>query len=585
MGAILSFLTYSPIPIVVIALIYLLSFLDWSDIFKSRNTVDLSNYAEMDITSFPNRPRQLDGRRWSNFREIKKNNENLVKDSCLWLDKFVISPTVPQEFYDYATGEIKRQKLVLPRVGLNQVETTLTQMIIGKTGCGKTVTIEDYMMQNRHDWISPTLFGGEFKIWARELIIDYKGTFSAKFYREGKDIIFNCYDARSQSWDIWTELEYHPTVISAFLKGIVTNKNGDGDKAKFFTGTASKVLEEKAFRVAIKYKKLTPFEKWSLFVEDVEAWIEEESNPQGNESLAKTLSLCVPPLKLLCYQSSIAKRFFTFEMDYFGKTGVTLYLGNNEKYKTDLDSIVAGFIDSAQLIHLGRAETGDDYSLYALEEGKRLNLLNLNSLFTGGRGRRACIILIIQYNDFHKQDEINLLLSSVETLMIFTIGDKEADHLSKLLGEVKYIEENISTSHSSSESGASSSTSFSKAEKKELFINSSMLQQIPRNSHITIVKGRNLAYMGKSNYVKLDEPNKEIDEIELNDLNLFKFFKEEWEVRKTLGEETLSAVKEHINQIKDDSNLTDAEKKNMIDELLGEIEIPKKIDKYVVFDI
>lgn len=45
----------------------------------------------------------------------------------------------------------------------------------------------------------------------RAIVYDTSGEFTATYFREGKDIILNPFDARSPNWNVWREIQedYH----------------------------------------------------------------------------------------------------------------------------------------------------------------------------------------------------------------------------------------------------------------------------------------------------------------------------------------------------------------------------------------
>lgn len=541
-GVVLSGAILNPIPLGISGVAILLKYLIAKN--KDANSMQLQDYQKnffdtSRVGSFPNRPRILDGKTWTDyncFLNLEEPNKNQ-----LVIDRFKFAKSEHPEIQNIINKIcMNNPYLVGKRIPIDREDTTLSTCIIGRTGSGKTITLEDYLLQNRRRIAYPTIFSGEFKIWNREYILDYKGTLWDKYGRFGIDFYLNVFDDRSDCWNIWKELEYHPTVVTAFLNGIVEKRVGGGDgKSKFFSGTAALTMDEMAMRTALEYKKKNVGEKYQIFIKKLEAWIEKESNPQGNESLAKTLSLCLPPLKLLCYNAFIAKRFFCLQTDFFEQKNISLFVGNTEKYKVEIEPIVAGITDAVQLILLSRPENADidgkaDLTGIFLEEAKRINLLSLSSLFTGGRGRGACIYIIIQYFDWHKEDEISLLLSSIEVFMIHKVGEKEAEKLPKIFGQVTYIEENTSTSQSSSSSSSggssSASSSFSRAEKKEPFLTQEIIEAIPRWHHITLIQSRQMAYLGQSDYTKLPLINGAESSIDLEDYGIFKLYKKEWEI-------------------------------------------------------
>ena len=75
---------------------------------------------------------------------------------------------------------------------------TQHMMITGTTGSGKTNCFHHLLPQIR-------------TLGQRALIVDTTGEFVSRYYREGKDIILNPLDARSESWSPWVECteDYH----------------------------------------------------------------------------------------------------------------------------------------------------------------------------------------------------------------------------------------------------------------------------------------------------------------------------------------------------------------------------------------
>ncbi|WP_186181991.1 type IV secretion system DNA-binding domain-containing protein, partial [Burkholderia gladioli] len=59
----------------------------------------------------------------------------------------------------------------------------------------------------------------------RAIVYDTSGEFTATYFREGKDIILNPFDARSPNWNVWREIqeEYHNDGIAEGLIPIPPN--------------------------------------------------------------------------------------------------------------------------------------------------------------------------------------------------------------------------------------------------------------------------------------------------------------------------------------------------------------------------
>jgi|JI10StandDraft_1071094.scaffolds.fasta_scaffold148160_3 type IV conjugative transfer system coupling protein TraD len=86
----------------------------------------------------------------------------------------------------------KKSDLKLGSIPILKDSETKHFMICGTTGSGKTNALRQLLNQIRER--------GD-----RAIIVDMTGEFVAKFFREGKDHLFNPYDSRSQRWHPWCE--------------------------------------------------------------------------------------------------------------------------------------------------------------------------------------------------------------------------------------------------------------------------------------------------------------------------------------------------------------------------------------------
>lgn len=88
-------------------------------------------------------------------------------------------------------------------------------MIIGSPGSGKTVALREILAQCR-----------EKK--QKAVVYDKKGSFVSQFYREGKDIILNPFDARFPGWSLWEEAQESPD-FDAMASALIPAAKGDQD--------------------------------------------------------------------------------------------------------------------------------------------------------------------------------------------------------------------------------------------------------------------------------------------------------------------------------------------------------------------
>lgn len=98
-------------------------------------------------------------------------------------------------------------------------------LLLGTTGSGKTTALHHMLRQIRAR--------GE-----KAVIVDTNAEMVSHYYREGKDIILNPFDARSQEWNLWSEIN-HVDDIDNIVEGLVPNTHQDS----FWTESGKTILE------------------------------------------------------------------------------------------------------------------------------------------------------------------------------------------------------------------------------------------------------------------------------------------------------------------------------------------------------
>lgn len=99
-------------------------------------------------------------------------------------------------------------------------------LVTGTTGAGKTNCITTLLSQIREKH-------------QRALVVDLTGSFVEKFYRPEVDILYNPFDSRSFSWDLWEECNTEFR-LSNFVHGVVS---GDSSGDTFWRDAARTVLK------------------------------------------------------------------------------------------------------------------------------------------------------------------------------------------------------------------------------------------------------------------------------------------------------------------------------------------------------
>ncbi|MGI4811722.1 MAG: type IV secretion system DNA-binding domain-containing protein [Janthinobacterium lividum] len=120
----------------------------------------------------------------------------------------------------------KASDLKLGKLPLIKNSETSHILLSGTTGAGKSNAFHTLLPQVR----------------ARRnaaIIVDVEGDMVARYFREGKDVLLNPFDARGQCWDLWGELE-RDSLYKVFAQAVIPpNKD---IKDKFWENASRKLL-------------------------------------------------------------------------------------------------------------------------------------------------------------------------------------------------------------------------------------------------------------------------------------------------------------------------------------------------------
>lgn len=116
--------------------------------------------------------------------------------------------------------------LVLDTLPLLKGKETSHILITGTTGSGKTNCFHTLLPQIRKRGNSAVVF-------------DTTGDLVSKYYREGRDIILNPLDLRSESWNIWEECDKQED-LESFVEAFIPNKPNSHDP--FWDNASRRVL-------------------------------------------------------------------------------------------------------------------------------------------------------------------------------------------------------------------------------------------------------------------------------------------------------------------------------------------------------
>ena len=120
---------------------------------------------------------------WSRFGKFAKETK-LLKGNRILSEK---------EVYSYLKAKDMLSDLYIDNLPLVKDSETKHILITGSTGSGKSNCLHLLLPQIRQKGQSA-------------IVVDTEGTMIERYYRPGKDIIINPFDARSHSWDFWQEV-------------------------------------------------------------------------------------------------------------------------------------------------------------------------------------------------------------------------------------------------------------------------------------------------------------------------------------------------------------------------------------------
>lgn len=119
----------------------------------------------------------------------RKFGESVAVDHVIRGPRFVDAEKITKDIHD--AGEASY--VTFAGIPLRKKAEVLNTVIAGAIGTGKSVAFKEAL-------------AGIRKARARAIVFDIAGDYIESFYREGRDIILNPFDARSPAWKPWNEI-------------------------------------------------------------------------------------------------------------------------------------------------------------------------------------------------------------------------------------------------------------------------------------------------------------------------------------------------------------------------------------------
>ena len=329
--------------------------------------------------------------------------------------------------------------------------------IIGKPGVGKSVLL--------YQIIDQLLNNGR-----KAVIYDFKGDFISKFYKEGRDLIFNPLDRRSLKWNIIKEITAGnpPEIkkkasIDSICHSLIPNLPGeDSGNEGFFRDGAREVLkslisylldfcgEDSHNNHGLIELIKKPEEQILNIVRQVNPIASNYiSMPGSNQTSGVMAVLSRYAAALLCID--YIESDFTVKDWISGMNKGALFISGYADIRDMLRPLLSLLIDTISKNILSAPDSLSNRIFFILDEFATLQKLNsLIELLALSRSKGGSVWLVTQ--DLSQIENLygrlkNSILNSCGTKVIFAVADPlDAAYFSDFIGEAEYLIETMQES-------------------------------------------------------------------------------------------------------------------------------------------
>jgi type IV conjugative transfer system coupling protein TraD len=360
-------------------------------------------------------------------------------------------------------------------------------LVTGMTGSGKTNLINTLLPQVRHKK-QPAL------------VIDQTGEMISKYYNSGRgDIIFNPFDARSHSWDFWTDVTSHnsPLVgdidpkLEKFAKvlfkfGVKENSSSDpfwnNSAETIFCACVESLLKSsnrslKSLKELISYSSVDQLTK-KLSGTRAERYLL-KSNQNTAASILSVMSTSSKPLLLLNERQNEIQEQKKFSLEQYFKevnqgSESWLFFSTPPNQREVVAPLLGCLLELAisELINIGINEKRRMW--FIIDEIAALGRLNsLNTLMNESRKYGGCVLAATQsanqlFNNFGHYAG-NTIFGQFATKFMFRNDEPSmAKLVSDIFGHTEYVTQQKNTSYGANE--IRDGISYTEQERRKLLV-------------------------------------------------------------------------------------------------------------------
>ena len=378
---------------------------------------------------------------WLIWWYLIRKGEDLTDEKHLRGGSFSESPNVIKKLKQ----DNNVSRYTIANVPLAARSETQHIMISGAPGTGKTVCISQFIEQIRREK-------------SRAIIYDKMGTYTQRFFREGKDILLNPLDLRFPGWHIWKECRL-PSDFDRMAESLMPMSTSGQDP---FWTHAARVMFSVAGRKLAKKNPTTRQLLRYLLMADLnrikEIFANTEAESLVSEDAAK-MALSVKAvlavnLRAMLYLQESKKAFSIRDWVQNDKDDACIFITSREDMHATLTPLIASWIDVASNAILSLAPNIDRRIWLVLDElGSLKYLPSLPNFMEQSRQFGGCTLMgfhsLPQFYKNFGHDGAEEILGVCNTGIHFRSTDKvTSDYVSDIMGEQEIEERSESISYS-----------------------------------------------------------------------------------------------------------------------------------------
>lgn len=424
---------------------------------------------------------QSEGHLWTPSSIVK----NKMKKKDLFIDQFRFSTRVKNRLSIYGLRALYENF----RCSVNAIDLTRGSLIIGQMGGGKTEFYYSLLEQDR---------------FARALIYDNKGAFTARFYDSKRDFILNPFDERGKLWNPFEEAVTNDFAARIFTENLMRAVM-PGDSDPFFTEGAKNTYFDmfNLVNFSTETRDMSPGKKLHWYVGFLQEFFDkvEKLEKASIKDVAETMKRTYEFFEMLDYQINVLKRETFTIHHFFNEKNSKIFMLDLDEHKALKPYFIAFYaVFSATM--LSRPENKDPQNLTAilideyLTFSKKMDRDFLNDIHTKIRGFGGCLLPAVQFLPKKDDELVQLLTSSAAHWFLFEgIDDDTIKKIQDTINKVTH-----KRSPDTEYEDGNPQTTESTLVPSDIF--HSLAQKY---EHITFIPSKRLLYRGYTPQVKFEK--------------------------------------------------------------------------------